>query len=37
MTKPRSDMGDNISKAFQNVNDILNDMGLETTESNQRV
>ncbi|RDY31258.1 DUF6240 domain-containing protein [Lachnotalea glycerini] len=36
MTKPRSDMGDNISKAFQNVDDILNDMGLETTESNQR-
>lgn len=36
MTKPRSDMGDKISKAFQNVNDILNDLGLEETNSNQR-
>ncbi|WP_099467376.1 DUF6240 domain-containing protein [Konateibacter massiliensis] len=36
MTKPRSDMGDKISKAFQNVDDILTDMGLDTTESNQR-
>jgi hypothetical protein len=36
MTKPRSDMGDKISKAFQNVDDILEDLGLETTGSNQR-
>jgi hypothetical protein len=36
MTKPRTDMGDKISKAFQNVDDILKDLGLETTESNQR-
>ncbi len=36
MTKPRSDMGDTITKAFQNVDDILEDLGLETTESNQR-
>lgn len=36
MTKPRSDMGDNISKAFQNVDDILTDLGLEKTEYNQR-
>jgi Family of unknown function (DUF6240) len=36
MTKPRSDMGDKISKAFHNVDDILSDLGLEKTESNQR-
>lgn len=36
MTKPRSDMGDTIAKAFQNVDDILKDLGLEITESNQR-
>lgn len=36
MTSPRSDMGDSIHKAFQNVDNILEDLGLETTESNQR-
>ncbi len=36
MTKPRSDMGDSISKAFQNVDDILKDMNLETTQANER-
>lgn len=36
MTKPRSDMGDRITKAFQNVDDILIDLGLTTTQSNQR-
>ncbi|MBA4685674.1 MAG: hypothetical protein H2184_00850 [Candidatus Galacturonibacter soehngenii] len=36
MTKPRSDMGDHIAKAFQNVDDILTDLGLEITDSNQR-
>jgi len=36
MTKPRSDMGDHIVKAFQNVDDILIDLGLEITKSNQR-
>ncbi|MFA9376879.1 MAG: DUF6240 domain-containing protein [Lachnotalea sp.] len=36
MTKPRSDMGDQITKAFQNVDDILNDLELDTTESNRR-
>lgn len=36
MTKPRSDMGDHIAKAFQNVDDILTDLGLEITKSNQR-
>ncbi len=36
MTKPRADMGDKISTAFRNVDDILEDMGLETTSANQR-
>jgi hypothetical protein len=36
MTKPRADMGDTISKAFQNVDVILEDMKLDTTKSNQR-
>lgn len=36
MTAPRRDMGDNIQKAFQNVDDILTDMGLETSDNNRR-
>ena len=36
MTAPRADMGDSIQKAFQNVDDILKDLGMETTEANQR-
>ena len=36
MTKPRSDMGDSISKAFRNVDAILKEMDLEVTEANQR-
>lgn len=36
MTKPRSDMGDSIQKAFRNVDDILEDMGLEVVEANRR-
>lgn len=36
MTAPRKDLGDNIQKAFANVDDILADLGLETTEENQR-
>lgn len=36
MTAPRRDMGDSIQKAFQNVDDILKDLGMETTEANQR-
>lgn len=36
MTAPRADMGDSIQKAFQNVDDILEDLGLETSEANQR-
>ena len=36
MTAPRADLGDSIQKAFQNVDDILRDLGLETTEANRR-
>lgn len=36
MTTPRRDMGDSIHKAFQNVDAILRDLSLETTEGNQR-
>ena len=36
MTAPRPDMGDTIKKAFRNIDDILNDMGMEITEANQR-
>lgn len=36
MTSPRSDMGDSITKAFRNVDGILEDMNLETTAANQR-
>ncbi len=36
MTVPRADMGDSIRKAFRNVDDILQDMGLEATEENRR-
>ncbi len=36
MTKPRSDMGDSIAKAFRNVDSILEDMKLETTQANER-
>lgn len=36
MTAPRPDMGDSIKKAFRNVDDILQDMGIEITEANQR-
>lgn len=36
MTAPRADMGDSIRKAFRNVDDILKDMGLETSEENRR-
>lgn len=35
-TAPRRDMGDSIRKAFANVDEILKDLGLETTEWNQR-
>ena len=36
MTSPRADMGDSISKAFQNVDDILNDLDMETSDENRR-
>lgn len=36
MTAPRGDMGDSISKAFRNVNDILADIGLEQNEENAK-
>lgn len=36
MTAPRRDLGDSIQKAFGNVDEILKDMGLETTKENQR-
>lgn len=36
MTTPRADMGDSIKKAFRNVDDILQDMGLELTEDNKK-
>ncbi len=36
MTAPRADMGDSIGKAFRNVDDILKDIGLETSEENRR-
>ncbi len=36
MTRPRSDMGDSITKAFRNVDDILEDMKLEPTQANER-
>ena len=36
MTTPRADLGDNIRKAFSNVDDILTDMSLEKTPENQR-
>jgi len=35
-TEIRSDLGDSIKKAFANVDDILEDMNLDTTESNRR-
>jgi len=35
-TAPRADMGDRIQKAFRNVDDILKDMDLDTTDSNRR-
>lgn len=36
MTAPRADLGDSIQKAFRNVDDILMDLGLETSEANRR-
>lgn len=36
MTSPRADMGDSISKAFQNVDDILKELQIDTSENNRR-
>ncbi len=36
MTRPRKDMGDSIQKAFRNVDDILEDLGMALTNENQR-
>ncbi len=36
MTEPRKDLGDRISKAFRNIDDILTDLGLENSEANKR-
>lgn len=36
MTAPRADLGDSIKKAFRNVDDILSDLELETSEGNRR-
>lgn len=36
MTKPRKDMGDSITEAFQNVDAILQDMNMDRNEENQR-
>lgn len=36
MTAPRSDLGDSITKAFRNVDFLLEDMGLEVCEANSR-
>jgi len=36
MTSPRADMGDSIRKAFSNVDDILEDLGLDLNDSNRK-
>lgn len=36
MTAPRKDLGDSIKKAFGNIDEILEDMKLPTTEENRR-
>ncbi|MBQ6575726.1 MAG: hypothetical protein IJL90_06440, partial [Lachnospiraceae bacterium] len=36
MTAPRADMGDSITKAFRNVDDILTDLDIDTNEANRK-
>lgn len=36
MTAPRKDMGDSIQKAFQNIDELLEELDMEVTEDNQR-
>ncbi len=37
MTAPRADLGDNIRKAFGNVEELVKELGLEPTEANNRI
>ncbi len=37
MTAPRADMGDSIQKAFANVDSLIESVGLEVTQENQRI
>ncbi len=36
MTRPRADMGDSINKAFRNIPDILEDLGMDVTAENAK-
>lgn len=36
MTAPRKDMGDSIRKAFRNIDDILRELDMDTSEQNRR-
>lgn len=36
MTSPRADLGDSMRKAFRNVDDILEDLGVELTDRNRK-
>lgn len=36
MTAPRRDFGDSIQKAFGNIDEVLQEAGLEVTEENRR-
>lgn len=36
MTEPRKDLGDNIEKAFNNIDHILDELNMEATVANQR-
>ena len=36
MTAPRADLGDRMEKAFQNVDDLLSEIGQDTTPENRR-
>lgn len=37
MTAPRADLGDNIRKAFGNVEELVKELGLEPTDTNSRI
>ena len=36
MTEPRADMGDSIRKAFRNVDEILEDLDMDTNDANRK-